>query len=154
MIVKAVAKVATARRTIAVTRLAVTFALVAFALVLVLLILQLVEVPFSRLAKGHILKWTLTGHTAHIGQLALKVGVDSEVSRDVPQLGHASFGKATSHMLKDKVVKFVLENAQLLLVGQTLKELRIIKHNERTAILVHLDASSRDSGRSSLVDAT
>ena len=57
-------------------------------------------------------------------------------------------------MLKDKVVKLMLEDTQLLNVCKSLKELRVINHDEVTRILVHLDARSRDRSRRPLVDTT
>jgi hypothetical protein len=55
-------------------------------------------------------------------------------------------------MLKNKVVKLMLEDTQLFLVSQSLKKLRVVEHDKVTSILVNLDASSRECSGRTLVN--
>ena len=129
------------------------FALVIFGLEL-LVVLKLREVPFGRHTQRVILERLDSWKTTALGKFSHQMRIDSQVSGDIPHLGHAFRRQATSHMLEDDVIELMLENTKSLFICEVLEEGRIVSHLELCCARIETNTSSGNGGGRSLLDAT
>jgi len=79
------------------------------------------------------------------------MGVNGQIGGVVPPSRHATLRKAARNMLKDKVIKLMLKDAGLVLIGKSFKEGGIVEHLEVAGIRVDSDAGGGDGRRGLLV---
>ena len=80
------------------------------------------------------------------------MAVDREIHSDIVNALQAIGGLAMGHMLKDDVIKLMLQNSQLMRIIQLTEKLRVIKKLKLRRIRIHAHPSGRNRGRADLVD--
>ena len=131
----------------------VTIALLAVLRLKLLIFLEHFKILLGGKTLGVLLKRLDSRDASHFGNVR-KMGVNREVSRDVPHLRHTLTRKATRHMLVDNVPEFVLKHIGTLSKRKPKEKLGIVNHLKLASLLVDADASGRNRGAGGLVDET
>ena len=96
-------------------------------------------------------RWSWFGIVGKVS-LHIRQAIDCQIHRNVVQAANALGRLAPCYMLKDDMVKLVLQDRKSVLVAQTRHEVRVIQHFKLCPFGINANTRSRDRSRRGLVD--